>query len=329
MDTQNNLATIAITQDNLGHFNKRLQKALNNSLGIDVKLTQAADIFAQACGKSSTYEIQKILKANTPDGNKDVSSFSLIKFKQIHVKEIIKKFTEVIYANFVFSEFCQEIIAYKVASQIFFKITYKEDGSLFQLKIPFLRQEDFSTYLNKQLSGQKIHILTEIALDKLFKSFWSKENDEDYDNFLIETICQHIFNSTNNVEWNLLGASAFTLYRKKGYNPNHFLIKDNGFFKPLILVALDDIYTHSHTRPIVFKSIEQAFKFINKSCYERDLPSFSFTIKFHSQTHNTKDFQQHYVFNKKDNTYLATKDGKEILLNDLKKIYKEAINKFE
>lgn len=55
------MSEITLNSDNVTRFNKRLQKALSEYLGQDVKLHEAAKLFAKAIGKDSEYELKKTL----------------------------------------------------------------------------------------------------------------------------------------------------------------------------------------------------------------------------------------------------------------------------
>lgn len=55
---------IIINDKNLSRYNKRLQKIISNELGVNIKLSEANDLFAKILGCSSAFELNNILTAD-------------------------------------------------------------------------------------------------------------------------------------------------------------------------------------------------------------------------------------------------------------------------
>lgn len=64
---------IEINSDNLSRFNKRLQKALKNKFDLDIKLADASNLFAQALGKDTEYELKKVLSNEYQDAKNNIN----------------------------------------------------------------------------------------------------------------------------------------------------------------------------------------------------------------------------------------------------------------
>lgn len=59
------MSNIHVTPDNLSSFNRRLQKSLKETLGVEVPLHQASFIFARALGSTSLHTLQSQLKTTS------------------------------------------------------------------------------------------------------------------------------------------------------------------------------------------------------------------------------------------------------------------------
>ena len=105
------MSEIILNNDNVSRFNKRLQKALEKHFGSEVKLHEAAKIFAQAIGKNSEYELKKVLeysqdepsnfedKIKKFDNNKEYLDTLLYR-----IQELLKNTT----AKFVYIDFMED-----------------------------------------------------------------------------------------------------------------------------------------------------------------------------------------------------------------------------
>ena len=53
---------IIINDKNISRYNKRLQKAISETLGQKIKLSEASELLAQVLGMSSAYELKVLLE---------------------------------------------------------------------------------------------------------------------------------------------------------------------------------------------------------------------------------------------------------------------------
>jgi Fe-S cluster biosynthesis and repair protein YggX len=147
------MSIITISEENLSRFNKRLQKALEEFLGTDVKLTDASKLFAKTLGKDSEHELKKAL-ALSPEQNQVTSDALSIteKLQSLEVKDVKLKRLEVMTTHL------QSLLNQTTAKYIFMDFDEDREGLFGRSFLIGFNElpSDFPEFPDEYLEDEKI-----------------------------------------------------------------------------------------------------------------------------------------------------------------------------
>lgn len=331
--TRSDMASIAITQNNLSHFNKRLQKALKESLGVDVKLTLAADIFAKACGKSSTYEIQKILsiQANASSNEfinivvdkqetiksevyeKSIKSLYLL--SESKVLEIFKKSLNYLKTNC--PNLSLELRKNDQKDVLHFIYFNEKKQALIPFNIPFENPELFHNPIEELIPRDNLpEFFYNQAVTHIKKFYDSIQNCFVYKELFISSI-QNNYLKDKELKHTIL--FQYQYFR-------NLVEKDGDYYRLNFKILLEDIrYYDGSSRPFVFKELKPALKALNLYCHQNEHPEITFSISHECLTNKSKRFTEHYRLSNDTGKWIVIGNNETITLKDIKKIAEFAL----
>lgn len=308
--------TIEITEKNLTHFNKRLQRALSEHFGNDVKLSEAATLFARACGKDSVYEIQKILSEGKPSSSKTLDSteqgkqqeyiYSLAESNVIKVfKEAVKKLKN---SN---KNLSLELRKNKNSYSFRFIYFNPNNNEFISFDVPLEAQDISYSELWETISKESFFKNSTTMLHKQIKDFYS----------LISSFFQHkqLFADTIVRNFPKINDNCTVISHSEGFR--NFTEINDSYYQASYKITLCDVVDYDGSQEIqAFREVKPALKHMALLCHTNQSDDITFTIEQRNFAKNQKSITNHYRFSNSTGQWLSKNRNLKITLKELKEI---------